>query len=113
MSKDFMSKDKHHARKMYDHYSKSLRSRKISPEFQEMLELSDDDRCFRLKIVGSTTIEDLLAVIENAGVKPIPGGWNKILISVIVYANKKQIIKLLEKDQVKYIRYFESESCEL
>ncbi|WEU41013.1 MAG: hypothetical protein OdinLCB4_003685 [Candidatus Odinarchaeum yellowstonii] len=111
MPKHIIDKDSQTARKIYDEYSKSQRSRKISPEFEEMLNLSDEDRCFRVRVVGKTSLEDLLLALEKSGVKPVPGSWSKPLISAIVYANKKQIYKLMERDEVKYIRYIEKEAC--
>ncbi|MHA1409392.1 MAG: hypothetical protein ACTSQY_03560 [Candidatus Odinarchaeia archaeon] len=107
MSKELVTKDKHDARKIYDQYSTSLRKRKISPEFEEILELSSDDRCFRVKIVGTTTIEDLLTIIERVNAVIIPASWDKLLVSAVVYATKKQIKELLKKDKVKYIKLYE------
>lgn len=111
MVKDIMQKDSHTARKIYDEYSRSQRSRKISTEFEERLRLSDDDRCFRVKVMGKDSLEDLLLALEKTGVKPVPGSWSKPLISAVVYANKKQIYRLLERDEIKYIRYIEKDSC--
>ncbi len=111
MPKHIIDKDTHTARKIYDEYSISQRSRKISPEFEEMLNLSDEDRCFRVRVVGKNSLENLLTVLEKSGVKPVPGSWSKPLISAIVYANKKQIYKLMESDEVKYIRYLEKGAC--
>jgi len=111
MPRNIIDKDSQTARKIYDEYSRSQRSRKISPEFEERLNLSDDERCFRIRVVGKNSLEELLIALEKAGVKPVPGSWSKPLISAVVYANKKQIYTLLERDEVKYIRYIEKESC--
>ncbi|MHA1754760.1 MAG: hypothetical protein ACTSYR_04515 [Candidatus Odinarchaeia archaeon] len=109
MSKHLITEDGHKARKLYSDYSKSLKERKISPEFKERLDLSDDDRCFKVKVVGSGSLDELLYVLDKTGVKPIPGGWDKILVSAIVYATKKQILKLITMNEIKYIKFIEAE----